>query len=297
MHWILTRLAEARIPTLFTGFLGDFVTGAHFTGYNTAVAARRGLRPRWGVVPQVIAEPVTDESAEFLLRFFFRRFQPEELGTFLQSGALAEQARGLIAHLRGLARHREFDSIQHLGQYLNVTQRQTRWIGATADLLSHDFVVRSPFASREIYDLCDTMSDEALLNQRAYTVMYQRRIREMAEVPTATGRIAASDGGALAYDLVSRLKRRVGGLFSGDGRAWKTRPPVLEYDEQIVAPYDDIRSWLAERRDAIGVWLEPDRVFRMLEDIRQGKDDEYRLARRFYAILTLVMAQDKLGSS
>jgi len=290
MHFVLCENKKGEVPVLLHGHMGDVIAGSHFTIYNRMAAMAKQAVPVWGPLDQFVHWPVTHKETKWLLNNFCRRFRSDDSNTlrFFRSD-LATLVEGSVDRLLEHVDVGSYSSLQGMAYYLNITQRQNRWIASIVDLLSDYYIVRCPFASVDLYQFASRMAPACLINQMAYKRMIRKFMPEISEIPTAKGPMISSRVGLQYHFWCQRIRNKVssitGACLSSDANRY------IDYDEQVNSVYEDYYRLLKEHEDTLSLWFNPEEVYLLLEDIHQGRDIEQRLSRRFFAILTILFAQ------
>jgi asparagine synthase (glutamine-hydrolysing) len=171
--WIFpedTFLEENNIDFVMSGFLGDCLSGAH--------------------LPIELLEETNEERAvrSLYTSFYNKVFRDDELARFLKPNVYRNIEGESFNSIRRCFNITNTDNILNKCDYVDLHQRQRRYIALHLDILGAFSRVLDPFADNEFVDFILRVPLEMRVGQRIYKKMIVKHLPKVARIPyTASG--------------------------------------------------------------------------------------------------------------
>lgn len=171
--WIFAMdafLVENRMRYVMNGFLGDCISGAH--------------------LPAHLASETSAEKAVRVLydSFYNRGFRDEELGRLLRPNIYRTIRGECFNSVKRSFEMANTDNILNKADYVDLYQRQRRFIAAHIDVAAEFTRVLDPFADNDLVDFVLRLPVEMRVGQAVYRKMIVKHLPNVAGVPhSATG--------------------------------------------------------------------------------------------------------------
>lgn len=163
-------LVENRIRYIMNGFLGDCISGAHLPA-------------------QLVCETSAEKAIRFTYDSFYNRgFRDEELARLLRPNIYGTIKGECFNSIKRSFEMASTDNILNKTNYVDLYQRQRRFIAAHIDVAAEFTRVLDPFADKDLVDFVLRMPVEMRVGQGVYRNMIIKRLPNVARIPhAATG--------------------------------------------------------------------------------------------------------------
>jgi asparagine synthase (glutamine-hydrolysing) len=256
-------LEENGIRFVMNGFLGDCLSGGHL--------------PR-----KLLKETNAEHAVKYLYKYYYNTpFKDDELARFLKPNIYENIKGESFNSIKRCFDTANTDNILSKVDYVDLHQRQRRFIAAHIDVSVEFSRVLDPFADNDFVDFILRVPVEMRVGQRIYKKMIVNHLPEVAKIPhTVTGMpLDASSFRIKLQDISHRLQKRFYNkiLPRITFRKWGNHDfrASFHFNEWLRTGSKDFVIGILNQREYLEDYFNMDVINELVTDHMEGRRDDW----------------------
>lgn len=253
-----------------SGFLGGCLSGGQ--GYFS---------------PALSEETNPEKAIELLYRTFFNNvFEDRELAIILKPGVYKHISGESFASIKRCFNAPGTDNILNKSNYVDLHQRQRRFIAYHMDILGTFSEVLDPFADNEFVDFILSVPIEMKLGQRIYKKMIVKHLDKVSKIPRAINGLPlnASKLRQSSFNLWNRFYGRILPRLTAGKLGHEYRH--VTHDEWLMTESKNFVISTLRQKEYLEDYFNMDAVNNLVADHMAGKKNAYT---KICALMTFLL--------